>query len=56
MDTLLERKGEPLVEVVLVDVGGAIEVIAQWRHSPTNVWKPFAAARESTQTGPKAGN
>ena len=25
-----------------LDTGGAIEVIAQWRHSPTNAWKPFA--------------
>ena len=42
LDTLLERKGEPLRKWYALDTGGAIEVIAQWRHSPTNAWKPFA--------------
>ena len=36
LDTLLERKGEPLRKWYALDTGGAIEVIAQWRHSPTN--------------------
>ena len=42
LETLLERKGEPLRKWYALDTGGAIEVIAQWRHSPTNAWKPFA--------------
>ena len=42
LDTLLERKGAPLRKWYALDTGGAIEVIAQWRHSPTNAWKPFA--------------
>ena len=45
LDTLLERKGEPLRKWYALDTGGAIEVIAQWRHSPTNAWKPFAAPK-----------
>ena len=43
--SLLERKGEPLRKWYALDTGGAIEVIAQWRHSPTNAWKPFAAPK-----------
>ena len=42
LDTLLDRKGEPLRKWYGLDTGGAIEVIVQWRHSPTNAWKPFA--------------
>ena len=45
LETLLERKGEPLRKWYALDTGGAIEVIAQWRHSPTNAWKPFAAPK-----------
>ena len=47
LDTLLERKGEPLRKWYALDTGGAIEVIAQWRHSPTNAWKPFAAPKHA---------
>ena len=45
--SLLERKGEPLRKWYALDTGGAIEVIAQWRHSPTNAWKPFAPPRST---------
>ena len=47
LDTLLERKGEPLRKWYSLDTGGAIEVIVQWRHSPTNAWKPFAAPKHA---------
>ena len=43
--TLLERKGEPLRKWYALDTGGAVEIIVQWRHSPSNAWKPFAAPK-----------
>ena len=47
LSSLLERKGESLRKWYSLDTGGAIEVIVQWRHSPTNAWKPFAAPKHA---------
>ena len=47
LSSLLERKGQPLRKWYSLDTGGAIEVIVQWRHSPTNAWKPFAAPKHA---------